>query len=1040
MCSRLFITIILLSNSAILFSQTIDEKDFTRYTKLDGLSHNSVTGIVQDSSGYIWISTKKGLNRFDGRSFSNYFKKSENLKLPENDILSLNRQQDEIIGSTSVGAFSYNTLTKKIRSFTVPADSTIFFWSNQVWQMLKDNSGNYVLSTKTGLYIFSPDGKMLSGYDHFAPKDAGRKELWFGNWLAQLSNGRIFQENNLAGSFYNHKTKNIEAHSFGSHVNLRKLLNSKIDEDRISFYGGNDQLITPNERKNALEVYNLVNGQYASYPVPKHVIHDLDWYSRMFFINDTVAALTSKVGGFYLLRFSETKRNWLCDGRKFFLGKYCTSVFVDKDDRIWIGTNDGLYKQNIRNSFFADEDLSQQLPAIVNTGIQSIFISKDKMYIGLRNEGGLLVLNSKTKKIEQVITLARHGTGSNSLNFIFQFNKDTLWLGTARGILWFNQKNLTNGPLNIPGQPGWMYSTKTRSYLKDSEDDLWLSFGLLNSLLLYKRSEHRFYDLSNSPLLKITFCFSMEEDKNRNVWIAGDGLCRWNRKKNTIDTLIPYPTVIKTVTNYMRLLDCDSENNLWLASYDNEIIQYNCTENKMYLRVAENSMIDGHSVTSSDIINDHIWLGMANGISAFNTKDYSIKQFNYSDGLPSAVVTSPRNGSFYDENRNRFYFGAGQYLISFVPDARVSEKIIPFFSAEVMRENQAQNNRIKLPYSKNNVELTLNAINFTDPEENRFAYRFLDEKTENWHELNTKNVVVLSKLSPGSHRIETKLYSVNNRWPAQTQIIHIQIKPPLWRSPYFLFAAVAALVWLIAFMYRKRVKQINRQANIDKQLTQTEMKALHAQMNPHFIFNSLNSIKAMILSGNNAEASRYLSKFAHLMRLTLTQSDHAFITLKSTIEYLERYIEMEHIRNEVFTYSILVDSSIDADKICLHPMLIQPFIENAIWHGTDEIHKNLHIAIEFRPEGHLLVCTVDDNGIGVERSLQQKSASLSNHNSLGIKNIKNRIALLNEKYGLESSLTIVDKSLTGENKNGTLVILKLSVKNQLYETHQNNLD
>ena len=167
-----FLSVVVVLNS---FCQPYVEKDFTRYTKLDGLSHNSITGIVQDSLGYIWISTKKGLNRFDGRSFSNFFKRSENLPLPENDILNLSRQANEIIGSTSVGAFSYNTITRKLKAFHVPADSTIYFWSNQVWQTLKDKSGNYVLSTKTGLYIFNEEGKLITRYDHFTPKVQAKK-------------------------------------------------------------------------------------------------------------------------------------------------------------------------------------------------------------------------------------------------------------------------------------------------------------------------------------------------------------------------------------------------------------------------------------------------------------------------------------------------------------------------------------------------------------------------------------------------------------------------------------------------------------------------------------------------------------------------------------------------------------------------------------------------------------------------------------------------------------------------------------------------
>ena len=157
-------------------AQSLQESNFTPYTKLDGLSHNYVTGIVQDSTGYIWIGTNKGLNRFDGKSFSNVFKYTENSPLPQNLIISLNLQnRNEIIGTTVAGAFSYNTHSRQHQSFIVPVDSIIFFWANQAWQAIKDKKGNYVVSTKTGLYVFNPSGKIIERYDHYSPEEVGKK-------------------------------------------------------------------------------------------------------------------------------------------------------------------------------------------------------------------------------------------------------------------------------------------------------------------------------------------------------------------------------------------------------------------------------------------------------------------------------------------------------------------------------------------------------------------------------------------------------------------------------------------------------------------------------------------------------------------------------------------------------------------------------------------------------------------------------------------------------------------------------------------------
>jgi ligand-binding sensor domain-containing protein/putative methionine-R-sulfoxide reductase with GAF domain len=224
-------------------------------------------------------------------------------------------------------------------------------------------------------------------------------------------------------------------------------------------------------------------------------------------------------------------------------------------------------------------------------------------------------------------------------------------------------------------------------------------------------------------------------------------------------------------------------------------------------------------------------------------------------------------------------------------------------------------------------------------------------------------------------------------------------------------------------------------ANLNQQLAKFEMKALHAQMNPHFIFNSLNSIRDMILSSENTEASHYLSKFAHLIRITLDQSGQSFISLRNTIDYLHRYIEMEQIRNANFNCRISADERLDPDETVLPPMLIQPFIENAIWHGMTGSRKNININLDFKKkiesgeQTGQMVCTIEDNGIGIDKSLKNKKNGSSLHRSIGISNIKDRIRLLNEKYDLQSSITIEDKSqLTGCRETGTVVTIKLPLQ------------
>jgi LytS/YehU family sensor histidine kinase len=327
-------------------------------------------------------------------------------------------------------------------------------------------------------------------------------------------------------------------------------------------------------------------------------------------------------------------------------------------------------------------------------------------------------------------------------------------------------------------------------------------------------------------------------------------------------------------------------------------------------------------------------------------------------------------------------------------------------------------------------------INFTDPEDNRYSYRIIDDADSTWHDLNTQSTIGLNNLAAGTYNIEVKLSSVNNRWPEQTKNLSIVIVPPFWKTKWFIAGAVVLLFGLFYLFYRYRINQVRKKAELDKIMAQTEMKALHAQMNPHFIFNCLNSIREMILNNENKQASHYLNKFAQLIRITLNQSSKPFVSLQNTIDYLQRYIEMEKIRATNFTHSIEVDDSLNQEDILLPPMLIQPFIENSIWHGVNSPDQPMKIDIRFKKEHQQLLCTIEDDGIGIERSLKLKEEQLG-HNSVGIDNIKQRIKVLNEKYNLQSSVTIEDKSnqipknpcLPDRQGTGTIVKLRLPIKN-----------
>lgn len=223
------------------------------------------------------------------------------------------------------------------------------------------------------------------------------------------------------------------------------------------------------------------------------------------------------------------------------------------------------------------------------------------------------------------------------------------------------------------------------------------------------------------------------------------------------------------------------------------------------------------------------------------------------------------------------------------------------------------------------------------------------------------------------------------------------------------------LTWLLVRNIRQKQK-----ANM-----QIKLQSLRTQMNPHFIFNSLNSVNNFISKNDERSANRYLSDFSKLMRTVLKNSDQDFVTLDTEIQTLKIYLELEHFRfGEKFDYSLEVADDIDAEHVKVPPMLIQPYIENAIWHGLRYKDQKGLLEVKFYTENEQLFCTVRDNGIGREKSAELKTQHQKSYQSTGIQNTRERIELLNKMHGTKLQISIFDLSENGK-PSGTMA--KISI-------------
>ena len=252
-------------------------------------------------------------------------------------------------------------------------------------------------------------------------------------------------------------------------------------------------------------------------------------------------------------------------------------------------------------------------------------------------------------------------------------------------------------------------------------------------------------------------------------------------------------------------------------------------------------------------------------------------------------------------------------------------------------------------------------------------------------------------------------------------------KYKLQRNLYLLLCCIGLLLFA-GFQYRSRLKTM-----FYKKTAEMEMKALRAQMNPHFIFNCLTSINRYIVKSDNKTASNYLTRFAKLIRLILDNSAEEYISLDTEQQTLKLYMDMESLRfDHAFEYEIINDETVVQENISIPPMLIQPYVENAIWHGLLHKEERGKLWIRFKRKGNsLLVVEVEDNGVGRKLALELKAKNEFKKKSYGMQISRDRVEIINRLFKYKPSINVIDLADQYGNPTGTRVVIEIP----LLKTH-----
>jgi signal transduction histidine kinase len=704
----------------------------------------------------------------------------------------------------------------------------------------------------------------------------------------------------------------------------------------------------------------------------------------------------------------------------------------DKEGRLWIGTEKGLLKQDLFEKPVQTANVKCFLPdsSKENFEITAFFRHQDELYVGTYGRSTIYVLDAASLSLKQKISFTGLDPNCNQVWHILSIAKDTLWFATQNGLVWLHTGNKHFGYVVLPPaiQP-YLYAKPISIAFQDSHHLIWLQGSWGTGVIQYDPHTNyiRIFESGDTRNpLPVKGPSYIAEDGENNVWLASRGLTRWNRQKQQFDTLIEKYTGFNGNNIHILSVTTGRKPGIVFCNVYNGVVFYNPALKKYQQQLTTEQGLPENGIrVLLGVNNGHVWIASRNYLSALNQQTQKLISYSFADGIPQEggiPVTL-----YHDTVAKRILIGYSNNYMAWVNDTIPPTKLesVPFFIDAISttggRNFFYPGDELKLPYYDNDIRVHVAAINFHDVQNNRLWYRIAGNAP--WIVLENQNTLNFNNLAPGTYPLEIKLTSASSRWQEAVRKITITIQAPFWQTAWFYMLVLLVTAAIIFIGVRWRIRNIRDTAELNNLVAITEMKALHAQMNPHFIFNSLNSIRELILQNENDKASHYLARFARLIRMNLDHSRHHLISLQQNIEHLHRYLEIEKLRFDDFTYVITVDQELDATNIEIPAMLLQPLIENAIWHGLKPKQGNKKIDIRFLQRHDQLVCEIEDNGIGIDQSSQSKLHET--HHSVGIENIKDRIRLLNSKYDINSSLEIKDLGGGDHATSGTLARLTL---------------
>ena len=969
---------------------------------------------MQDSKGYIWVASDLGVARFNGYEFQRFTTREG---LPDNTIFECSEDYKGRIWFRSIsGKLSYffndsihilpinDTLVKLFAGVSGVINTLFVDKSDTLWigsfrgrgpikvsmndfkiQLVKyDSSIAYIIKRDSTHFIFGDNPCLFNAFGKAPPGPEKTTEplvkaYYFGQ------GPRIQYAINIGN-----------VHAYRDGWRLRNVVSTKAHEMIATVNGCCAKFV----RDSLVYRKEFETGINSIYCDPQGGL----WVSAM-------------LDGVYYYPDGDFRAE---PALHLFQHKTVSSTFEDREGAFWFSTTtEGVYY--VSNKDFLNFTSENKLPG---NNVKAVLSDGPNTWVGIAPLFNAFVVSETTRTAALAICGPAFKNGF--VQHIYKHSDGTMWVGATTGLSVFSSKPPFN---TIVGPDRYFYAVQ---YIEEA-DSGWV--WLLNPQFIskVKRVGNKIRIDAHGPIFFPTRLSAMTQTKAGTIWVGSSaGLLQLVH-----DSIVTVPTKNRLLKNKITGIKEDGLGQLWLATGSSGVLLMK-GDSVQQFTVAQGMISNVCRYLFIDSLNT-VWVGTNSGVSRISriksTAGYEITNYTEKSGLASNEV----NCIYVKKNKVCVATNGG--LTFFDASKELSNKIAPCLyitHVHVNGKNLPLEEKFDLSYNENFITIDFIGLSYKDASNIQYRYKLSGVDT-GWVYTKYRSIQYPT-LPPGSYRFEVSAMNNDGVWNKVPASIAIHISPPWWATWWFRISVVLLAAGFIFWRIKKIESREMEKTKLNKQVAEMELNALRAQMNPHFIFNAINSIQHFIMKNEQESAHRYLSKFSKLIRNVLDNSRTQLITIQQEIDTLDMYIGLEVLRFEEknkFNYTIEVNPEIDKEETEIPSMLIQPYIENAIWHGLMHLSKDPrgvkrvgNLLVKLEPANDkTLRCIVEDNGVGRQKAMEYKSLNKVSHKSIGMEVTKERLEILNQTGNIHLSVQIIDLVNESGEGMGTRVEIAIPLKN-----------